>query len=182
MAFSDFFGKLFRKKKAVSVSRIDLTDRNIVIDGKAFDFPVHVELLTNLLGNPRATAFETDAETRAFLEKRYGVGMVTKRVNYAWDDLGLLAYTHNGSIVNCFSILLKPTDLRYAPRSVFKGEVTINGEDWFSKMSSGENGEFISEYVLDGYKITSEKSDFGKEVSECTRDDFNCVDIQLNFK
>lgn len=176
--FAGFFDKLFGKKKP-SVSHIDLNEQGIVIDGKQIDFPMHIDILVELLGKPRATEFKLDPETRAFLERRAGKGMVTNRVNYAWDELGLLAYTNNGKVVSCFSIQLKPTTLKYAPTSVFPGEVTINGSDWFSAMSTGGDGQFLTAYILGSYKITSEKSDFSKDASQCTRDDYNNVDIQI---
>lgn len=179
MGFFDKFIKFFSVKKQASVSEINYTAQKLVIDGKEIDFPIHIEILSEILGKPRATEFETDDELRAWLEKSEGVGMVTRRVNYAWDDLGLLAYTNNGTVAKCFSVLLKPSDLKYAPRSVYKGKLTINGNDWFSAMKTGENGQFLSEYVLGDYKITAEKSDFSKDVSECSSEDFNCVDIQI---
>ncbi len=176
---ADWWARVFGGKKA-SVSEINYTENKLIIDGKELMFPLHVDILIEILGKPRATEFETDAETRAFLERSAGVGMVTRRVNYAWDNLGLLAYTYNGAVVNCLSVLLKPSDLKYAPRNVFGGKILINGTDWFFAMKSAQNGDFIVEYILGDYKITAEKSDFKKDISECSGDDFNCVDIQIN--
>ncbi len=176
-----FWDKLFggNKQPDVEIESINFTENGVEINGTLVDIPTHLSALANLLGKPRAIGFETDNEIREFLEKSEGAGMVTKRVNYAWDELGLLAYTHNGSVVNCFSIQLKPSTSKNAPRGVFGGVATINGEDWFSVMKSGKDGMFLAEYRLGNYKIISEKSDFHKNLADCGREDFNCVDIQL---
>ncbi len=176
-----FWDKLFggHKQPAVEIKNINLTELGVEINGTLVDIPTHLSALAKLLGKPRAIGFETDDEIREFLEKTEGEGMVTKRVNYAWDELGLLAYTHNGSVVNCFSIQLKPSISKNAPRGVFGGVAAINGEDWFSVMKSGKDGMFLAEFRLGNYKIVSEKSDFQKNLADCGREDFNCVDIQL---
>ncbi len=176
-----FWDKLFggNKQPDVEIESINFTENGVEINGTLVDIPTHLSALANLLGKPRAIGFETDNEIREFLEKSEGAGMVTKRVNYAWDELGLLAYTHNGSVVNCFSIQLKPSTSKNAPRGVFGGVATINGEDWFSVMKSGKDGMFLAEYRLGNYKIISEKSDFKKSLADSGREDFNCVDIQL---
>ena len=176
-----FWDKIFggKKQPAPDIKSINLTENGVEINGTLVDIPTHLSVLAKLLGKPRAIGFETDDEIREFLEKSEGEGMVTKRVNYAWDNLGLLAYTLNGSVVNCFSIQLKPSTLKNAPRGVFGGEATINGEDWFSVIKSGTDGMFLAQFKLGNYKIVSEKSDFQKSLSDCGREDFNCVDIQL---
>ena len=176
-----FFGNIFggKKKPAAGIKNINLTENGVEINGTLVDIPTHLSALENLLGKPRAIVFETDAETREFLEKSEGAGMIKRRVNYAWDELGLLVYTHNGSVVNCFSIQLKQSTSRNAPRGVFGGEATINGEDWFSVIKSGTDGMFLAQFKLGNYKIVSEKSDFQKSLADCGREDFNCVDIQL---
>lgn len=176
-----FFDNLFggKKKPNVGVRNINLTEKGVEFDGVLVDIPTHISALEKLLGKPRAIKFETNAGIKNTLERDAGVGMVTNRVNYAWDELGLLAYTHNGSVVNCFSIQLKPSTSRNAPRGVFGGTALIDGEDWFSVMKSGNDGMFLIEYRLGDYKIISEKSKFGKSISDSEREDFNCVDIQL---
>lgn len=176
-----FWDKIFggNKQPTVEIKTINLSENGIEINGTLVDIPTHLSVLAKLLGKPRTIGFETDKEIREFLEKSEGEGMVTKRVNYAWDNLGLLAYTHNGSVVNCFSIQLKPSTSKNAPRGVFVGVATINGEDWFSVMKSGTDGMFLTEFRLGNYKIISEKSNFQKSLADSVREDFNCVDIQL---
>lgn len=176
-----FWSNLFggNKQPDVEIESINFTENGVEINGTLVDIPTHLSALAKLLGKPRAIGFETDDEIREFLEKSEGAGMVTKRVNYAWDNLGLLAYTHNGTVVNCFSVQMKPSTSKNAPRGVFGTNLRINGEDWFSVMKSGKDGMFLAEYRLGNYKIISEKSDFQKNLADCSREDFNCVDIQL---
>ena len=83
----------FFKKKGVvhndSNCTIDITESYITINGRNFEVPMHIDTLIEVLGTPRSIKFKTKEDDRQFLEEIHGEGMVTKRVNYVWDELGL---------------------------------------------------------------------------------------------
>lgn len=88
------FDKLFGKKTpAVSEKTtnftIDIQGDCFIINGSRLEVPMHIDALTAVLGEPRRVSFKTKPEDREFLEKLHSEP-VTDRVNYAWDELGLM--------------------------------------------------------------------------------------------
>lgn len=178
----------FRKKvnNTASLSgeqcNIDLSENGITINGVKLDVLVHIEAAEKLLGEPRGKKFRTSSDSREFLEGRYGEGMVTNRVNYTWDDLGIYCYTMNGKVVSCFGFMFRSSpemDLKYAPAKMFSGTLTIGGEPWEQAVRRGEDCEFLRELRLGSYLVTAEYTD---PFSGSTPDEsgYNCVEIQLD--
>lgn len=178
----------FRKKvnNAASLSgeqcNIDLSENGITINGVKLDVLVHIEAAETLLGEPRVVKLKTSSGCRKFLEGRYGEGMVTNRVNYTWDDLGIYCYTMNGKVISCFGFIFRRAPelhLEYTPAKMFSGTLTIGGEPWEQAVRRGEDCEFLRELRLGSYLVTAEYAD---PFSGSTPDEFgyNCVEIQLD--
>ncbi|MBQ9947391.1 MAG: hypothetical protein IJO91_03295 [Oscillospiraceae bacterium] len=179
-----FFKNLFRKKQPVQtavISTIDITESGLVINGQLVDMPIHITVLKEIFGEPRSIGFKTDKESREFLEGLHGNGMVTKRVNYTWDDLGIYCYTNNGTVVNSIGIRLsKQGDTyKYTPDKTYKGTVTIGGRPWFERINEGEDMEFFRRCELGPYSIVSEYAD---PFDEGERTESSYVDIELSLK
>ncbi|MBQ4166471.1 MAG: hypothetical protein IJD85_09130 [Oscillospiraceae bacterium] len=179
-----FFKNLFRKKTPVQtavISTIDITESGLVINGEPVDVPIHISGLKGIFGEPRVIGFKTEKEDREFLEQLHGNGMVTKRVNYTWDDLGIYCYTHNGAVVNSIGIRLsKQGDTyKYTPEKTYKGTVTIEGRPWFEAINKGEDMEFFRRCELGPYSIVSEYADPFDD-GERTEKDY--VDLEINLK
>ena len=84
----------FLRKKAAAPfpgeqCSVDISSGGMTINGMKLDVLVHLDSAEKLLGTPRAMKFRTSAENREFLEETHGEGMVSNRVNYTWDDLGI---------------------------------------------------------------------------------------------
>ncbi len=157
MGFFDFFKKRKPTLKGEDIC-IDFSDKGININGKLIEIPSHIDALCDILGRPRNIKFKTSDSTREFLEQTAGVGMVTKRVNYTWDELGLYVYTYNGKVIQCFGLDFTKQSYGHSPKDVFKGKVTINGRPWFQEISEkgvDEEG-FLAVVQLDTYNITAE--------------------------
>lgn len=184
-----FFGGLFGKKteKASGFSSrnysIDIRDDCFVINGSKLDLPIHIEALAAVLGKPRAVSFKTKAEDRAFLEKLHSEP-VTNRVNYTWDELGLMCYTYNGKVVNTFGICIQPqtNKAQSNPKSLFEGVITMNGQPWLPIVKAGKDCEVMREVHFGSYLISAEYTDFMQD--DITRDEtsFTGLEIQLEYK
>ena len=179
-----FFKNLFKKKTPVQtavISTIDLTEAGLVINGEPVDMPILISVLKTIFGEPRVIGFKTDKETKEFLEGLHGDGMVTKRVNYTWDDLGIYCYTLNGSVVNSIGIRLsmQGDTYKYTPSKTYKGAVTIEGRPWFERIDEGEDMEVFRRCELGPYSIVSEYADPFDD-GERTEKDY--VDLEINLK
>lgn len=186
-----FFRNLFKKKNpskntAPIISErsksmtIDITGDYFTINGEKLEIPMHIDTLKAILGNPRAVKFETDPEMRAFLEEMEG-GPVTNRVNYAWDDLGLMCYTLNGKVVNAFGIHLRQQNHNSPanPKTHFGGKITINGQNWLPIVMAGDNTDSSRRVILGNLLLTASYSDYYQD--DATRDEtsFSTFEIQL---
>lgn len=160
---------------------IDIRDDCFYINGKKLEVPIHINTLKAVLGEPRKKYFRTNKEDREFLEE-YNKEQITKRVNYFWDGPGLMCYTNNGEVVNCFGIVFRhgDFDLSVQPKGLYKGVVTINGNPWFDVIKSGEDCEFYMEKRVGFYKLTAEYADFNQPADERTEESFNGIEIQLD--
>lgn len=185
-----FFNNIFNKNKKTPTTEIsersksitiDIRNDGFIIDGKKLEIPMHIDAFSAVLGKPRAVKHKTSAEDKEFLEEMHNEP-VTKRVNYAWDDLGLKCYTLNGKVVNTFGICLNPNDIciECDPKTLFGGTVTIMGDDWFEAVMMGEDNDFIRNLGIgDNILVTAEYTD--PFVDDSTRDktSFTCLEIQL---
>lgn len=185
--FGNLFGKLFGKKtNGVSGNSgaftIDIREDGFLINGRRMDVPIHISALSEILGKPRRTAFKTSEEDKEVYAKMHPGEILVQRVNYTWDDLGLMCYTNNGSVVNCFGICLNPTDYKVDshPKSLFKGTVLINGRPWLGVMKAGKDLEVMRKIVLGSYSVVAEYTDFEQDDSTRNESSFTGIEIQLN--
>lgn len=183
------FDKLFGKKTpgVSEKSReftIDIRDDCFMINGGRLDVPIHISALEAVLGKPRKTSFKTDEEDREIYEKLHPGEVFVQRVNYTWDDLGLMCYTNNKSVVNCFGICLNPTDYNVDsnPKTLFGGTVLISGKPWLGEVLSGEDMDVMRELVVGSYLITAEYTDFEQDDSTRDESSFTGIEIQLSNK
>lgn len=176
----------FLRKKAAAPfpgeqCSVDISSGGMTINDMKLDVLVHLDSAEKLLGTPRAMKFRTSAENREFLEETHGEGMVSNRVNYTWDDLGIYCYTMNGKVVHCFGFMFRNApelDLKYAPKKMFSGSLTINGEPWQQAVLRGEDCEVLRTLHVGGYCVTAEYADpfAGDKPDE---GGYNCVEVQL---
>ena len=161
--------------------KIDIRNDGFIIDGKKLDIPMHIDAFAAVLGKPRAVKFKTDKEDKEFLEEMHNEP-VTKRVNYAWDDLGLMCYTLNGKVVNTFGICLNPKDfyIESDPKTLFGGTVTIMGDDWFEAVMMGVDKDVIRDLGIgDSILVTAEYTEPFVDDSERDKTSFTGLEIQL---
>lgn len=186
-----FFRNLFKKKNpskntAPIISErsksmtIDITGDYFMINRKKLEIPVHIDVLKEILGEPRAVKFETDPELREFLEEMEG-GPVTNRVNYAWDDLGLMCYTLNGKIINAFGIHLRQQNHNSPanPKTHFGGKITINGQNWLPIVMAGDDEDSSRHVILGNLLLTASYSDYYQDDSTRDKTSFSAFEIQL---
>lgn len=179
------FGNLFGKKDGNNETSknfsIDICDNYFVINGQKLEVPIHIDALTAVLGKPRAQHFKTDANSQHVLESLHSEP-VSNRVNYTWDDLGLMCYTHNGKVVNTFGICIQPqtNDSPSNPKSLYKGKISINGGPWLPVIMAGENCDFFREAQVGSYLITAEYTDF--EQDDITRNEKSFTGLEIQLK
>lgn len=159
---------------------IDIRDDCFVINGQKLEVPMHIDALTKVLGEPRAKHFRTDAQSQHFLEALHGEP-VSNRVNYTWDELGLMCYTHNGKVVNTFGICIQPqtNDSPSNPKMLFGGTITINGGAWLPVVLAGRDEDVFREFYVGNYLITAEYTDFDQDDSTRGETSFTGLEIQL---
>ena len=185
--FGNLFGKLFGKKSnAGPVSSkgitIDIREEGLVINGRKMDIPIHIKALSDVLGKPRKTAFKTSEEDKEVYAKMHPGEILVQRINYTWDELGLMCYTNNGSVANCFGICMNPTEYKVEshPKSLFGGTVFINGKPWLGVMMAGKDLEVFRKIVLGNYSVVAEYTDFEQDDSTRDGSSFTGIEIQLN--
>ena len=128
---------LFSKKQPADIIpvTIDLCDDYFVLNGKQFTIPARASELIEILGEPRRVA-DRNKDIKNYKE------MICKEHNlspdkfsvmdYYWDNLGLMASTHDAKTVYCFWIKLG--DAKKYPMEMtkynFQGTLLINGRPW----------------------------------------------------
>ncbi len=161
---------------------IDITPKGFTINGVQSEVPIHIDGLVKFFGKPRSNSHKPDKEEREFVRKTYNEEMTT-RVNYTWDNLGFVAYTHNGAVVNTFSITVQdggfPTPQK--PKNIFKGTLTINGKPWFGELMKGKDCDgILRQLVVGEYTVTGEYADY--EDDDCTLGEKGFHDIEITLK
>lgn len=185
MGFADFFKRLSGGNKTphqtATINNINITGSGLFINGVPVDMPTHISALEKLLGKPRAVEFKTKEEDREFLEQVHGKGMIVKRVNYAWDDLGLYCYTNNGTVLSAFGIRLSKQgdEYKHYPKGTFNGTLTIDGKPWFGVINSAEDREVFRRLELDCYSIIGEYTDPFDEPNSRTEKSYSNIEINL---
>ncbi len=160
---------------------VDFSENGMTINGMKLDVLVHLDAAVKLLGNPRSEKYKTSAENREFLEGVHGNGMVTNRVNYTWDDIGIYCYTLNGKVVHCFGFKMSNNGdlhLKHDPEKLFSGTLTICGRPWQQVIALGEDCEVLRELRVGDYLITAEYADpFAGDNPE--DGGYSCIEISL---
>lgn len=127
---------LFGKKKlkdSIPVT-IDLCDDYFVINGKQFTIPARVSELIDILGEPRCVA-DRHKDTEIYKEivyERYHLSPEKfSEMDYYWDDLGLMASTHERKTVYFFYVKLGNMK-KYLMDTAenFPGTLLINSRPW----------------------------------------------------
>ena len=183
-----FFSNLFGKKKLPAVGQssgitIDIREDGLVINEKKLDVPTHIKALSDIFGKPRKIPCKTSEEDREVYAKLHPGEIIVQRVNYAWDELGLMCYTNNGSVVNCFGIEFNPPESYNSastPKKMFGGTVLINGKPWLGVMMAGKDLEVFRKIILGNYSVIAEYIDFEQDDSTRDESSFTGIEIQLN--
>jgi cell wall assembly regulator SMI1 len=89
---------------------LHLSDHFFKINDVEFSFPINIIALKKLLGEPR------------------NVSLKHNNV-YTWDNLGLLAYSKDGTQVETLMLNLTLAEYQFSPTNVFSGQLLLNGED-----------------------------------------------------
>ncbi|MBD5111188.1 MAG: hypothetical protein HDT42_01430 [Ruminococcaceae bacterium] len=182
---------LFGKKKTLDTSNlrpveiserskgitIDIRDDRLMINGKEFDIPSHIDAFKAVFGEPRVTECETTDAMREFLEEISGEP-VTNRANYTWDELGLECYTYDGKTVNSFCVYLSPSkhESDAAPRMMFGGTLTINEQHWLPVIKRGKKEKAI----IGKYSVIANLIDYNQRISKTDETSFQRINIAAN--
>ncbi|SIQ30678.1 DUF6892 domain-containing protein [Maribacter ulvicola] len=63
---------------------------------------------------------------------------------FVWDDLGIIAYTSNGELVNSLGFELEISTYDFSPKAVFSGTFNFSGEDIIEYYKTHENERVIT--------------------------------------
>ena len=156
---------------------IDIRDDRLMINGKEFDIPSHIDLFKAVFGEPRVTECETTDAMREYLEESSGKP-VTNRANYTWDELGLECYTYDGKTVNSFCVYLSPSKYESdaAPRMMFGGTLTINEQHWLPVIKRGKKEKAI----IGKYSVIADPIDYNQRISKANETSFKRINIAAN--
>lgn len=181
MSFFDLFKSRKNQSNTVEIRHINLTSRGIEVDGELLDVPVHIVTAKRLLGKPRAERFRTGKYAKQVLEKRFGKGTVKRRVNYAWDNLGIYCYTLDGKVIYDFGIRLSTEGKYYRqyPISVFKGTLTIEGRPWTEVIKDASDEVTCCHYYVGGYFIKIDYNELLEDSEELKEKDYVRVEFGL---
>lgn len=184
------FFDIFKKKKQTAPSHIIISfdEDSIIINGVSVDIPSHIDVFTRLLGKPREVVCPKDDSSKNSdeLNKILEQSLTTRRVNYAWDKLGLYCYTKNGTVVHAMGIRLNNGEIcpKHYPSEFFKGEITIRGMSWIDAVKQlpnlDETIDFFKTLDLGLYSAVVEYVDYEQDDSTRTEKDYADIEIQLN--
>ena len=90
---------------------LTLVQHDFHINGTSLNFPIEIEVLDKLLLTPRRKT-----------KKKYNT-------IYTWDDLGILAYSKNGRVVESLSLEFKESTFDFSPKHTFKGQFYFDQEE-----------------------------------------------------
>lgn len=181
MSFFDSFKSRKNQPNTVEIRHINLSSRGIEVDGELLDVPVHIFAAKRLLGKPRAERFRTGQYAKQVLERRFGKGTVKRRVNYAWDKLGIYCYTLDGKVINTFGIRLSTEGKYYRqyPISVFKGTLTIEGKPWTEVIKDAADKVTCCHYHAGGYFIKIDYNELREKSKTREKKDYVRVEFGL---
>lgn len=182
----EFLKNLFRKPmpiKAGDPISIDITGKNIIINGNKLVLPFPIDQISAIIGTPRAVHYETKAEDKGFFDKTYGANSAIDRTNYFWDSIGIKCYTLDSRTVSTFSVELNKGVLDYpnTTENLFKGNVTINGKPWLPQIKAGTDKEVIQQLRLGKHTLTAEYTDegFAQQPSQRSEKSYTGIEVSL---
>ena len=168
------------EETAEQVLTVDFTEQGMNINGETIGIPVEMDVLTELLGEPRATEYQTDLEDIPDYMLEEFPEMALKRINYTWDELGIYCYTTEGQPVNCIGVMVnKNLDVEHYPEKMFDGEMTICGEPWYEVMRNGTDLELFRTVTLGDYMLLSEHTDIYAIEASHSAADYVGIEFQL---
>lgn len=92
------------------MATIDLTEQFFKINTSVVSFPIPINILTDVLGASRHVTLEHNTV-------------------YTWDDLGLMAYSKNGQVVEGIVLALQPQRYEFSPKQMFSGNIIFDGHE-----------------------------------------------------
>lgn len=143
---------------------VNVTEEYVEINGKQFSLPIKMEELVELFGEPVKHTFgkvnieclsqeDNDMINRSVSEQR---------ANFAWDDLGLYAFTNESKYAKTLMVRLRPRvdrdDPEQYPKNMFGGTLTISGAHWFEFLkpvkpkysNSDSKGRVLGRHIIYG--------------------------------
>ncbi len=160
---------------------IDVRDNGFIINGQRLEVPLIISEFEAVLGKARGVRFkmsERDLELMRLVLHEDGSG----RTNYAWDELGMMCYTNNGTVVNTFGVIFsKPCVITDAtPGFLYGGSFTINGADWFDVILGGVDQGTSRHARVGDLTLCAAYIDCDRDNElECPRDNFSGIEISL---
>ncbi|WP_438712087.1 DUF6892 domain-containing protein [Aquimarina muelleri] len=91
--------------------KLYISQNNFTINDTSLNFPIEIEVLDKiLLANKRT------------VKKKHNI-------IYTWDDLGILAYSKNGKVVESLLLELKKGGFDFSSKDIFKGQFYFDNEE-----------------------------------------------------
>ncbi len=100
---------------------INLSQNNFNVNNTSLNFPIEIEALEKVLLAPKRT-----------IKKKYNT-------IYIWDDLGILAYSEKGKVVESLQLELKKESFDYSPKEIFKGKFYFEEQDVITYYKANKN-------------------------------------------
>lgn len=143
---------------------INVTEEYVEINGKQFTLPIKMEELFAIFGEAQKHTFGKvnidflSKEDNDFINE----SVSEQRANFAWNDLGMYAFTNEERYAKTLMVRLRPStdgdDPEHYPTNMFGGTLTINGAHWFeflkpvkTKYSNSKNkGRVIGRHIIYG--------------------------------
>ncbi len=143
---------------------INVTEEYVEINGKQFMLPIKIEELFDMFGEAQKHTF--GKVNIDFLTKEdndlINESVSEQRANFAWNELGLYAFTNESRYAKTLMVRLRPSiykaDPEQYPTNMFGGTLTINGAHWFEFLkpiktkysNSSDKSRVIGRYIIYG--------------------------------
>lgn len=175
------FGLFGGNKKITPTDMVvNIGEKGIEINGTEIMLPCSMKQLKKLLGTPREVVYQTPkSEIDPNMLAQFP-HLADKRVNYAWDELGVYCYTSSDGSVNCIGIKhIVRQPLRHDPKNMYAGMLTVLGRPWYEAARLGADMEVYRQVFVGRLSATFEYADFSHIESLGTEDDYTGIEVQL---
>ena len=143
---------------------INVTEEFIEINGNQFTLPIKMEELFAIFGEAEKKTFGKvnieylTQEDNDMINRSAG----DQRANFAWNELGLYAFTKESKYAKTLMVRLRPSadgkDPEHYPTNMFGGTLTINGAHWFEFLkpvkpkysNSDSKGRVLGRHIIYG--------------------------------